>query len=153
MFNEYDKIFIQPSDAAVLSDFADALAPLDDFVRIIEGQQYATNALVAPLLKSVQRALEDDVHDTRAAQRFKAIIRRHLKKRLSFVTDTLNLASCASALHPCFATLHFLDDAEVREGIWKVLEETAIDFEGGYDGGSASLSFCCRLIPLKMTRT
>ena len=120
---------ILASEYHVLEGFADAMAPVADFVRICEGEHYPTLAFVAPLFAHVQRQLQIPRNQriSSVEKRFRKLLLQQLNARLGYLTSVPNLSLAASALHPAFARLNFISE-ELKDEVWREIHILADEF-------------------------
>ena len=111
--DQYDEYsngrFIDLSELNTLKSWADALAPVADFVRIGEGEKYATLAWICPLFAHVLECVKPSGGlVAQAEKKFRKKLHGALNDRLGFLLKRVNMALAASALHPAFARLLFV---------------------------------------------
>ena len=139
--DEYDEYsngrFIDLSELNTLKSWADALAPVADFVRIGEGEKYATLAWICPLFAHVLECVKPSGGlVAQAEKKFRKKLHGALNDRLGFLLKRVNMALAASALHPAFARLLFVSP-RLRNRIWRDLLKCCKEF-GELQDSSAS---------------
>ena len=124
-FNEYDQETYGPpvsyDEYLLLTSWADALAPVADFIRIAEGEKYPTMGWVCPLFKHVLDCInpQNEPMVLEQEKHFRKVLERSLQKRLGFLLKKPNIALATSALHPAFARLHFVSCATMCGKNWR----------------------------------
>ena len=132
-FNEYDQETYGPpvsyDEYLLLTSWADALAPVADFIRIAEGEKYPTMGWVCPLFKHVLDCInpQNEPMVLEQEKHFRKVLERSLQKRLGFLLKKPNIALATSALHPAFARLHFVS-RQLRDDVWEELEKVAREY-------------------------
>ena len=120
-FDDYDVEangpLISLTEWSTLKTWADALAPVADFVRIGEGERYCTMAWICPLFKHVLNCVEPQGRMYTLERRFRQLLFTSLNTRLGFLLSTPNMALATAALHPAFARMTFVPQ-QLREEVW-----------------------------------
>ena len=133
-FDEYDQdMYGEPisfDEFKILRSWADALAPVADFIRIAEGEKYSTAGWVCPLYQYVLNCIDPCQHGVMVRDQekhFRKVLERSLQKRLGFLLEKPNIALATAALHPAFARLSFVPH-RLRDKIWEELEKCAREY-------------------------
>ena len=137
LFDDEPEIeFVSPAELVTVKSLVDALAPIEKFIRLAEGEKYVTLAVVPVYLK---RCLESLAPQPLAAGvpplssecvQFRRLLRRSLKLRLDYILERPNLALAAAALHPLHGHLQFVEE-RVRDAMWRELEEWIVGDANG----------------------
>lgn len=122
--------FVDPAGLRKLKSFLQALAPVEEFVRLAEGD-YASSLAVTPVL--LRRCLDalsphQEGQADHIERHFRDALFRGLSERLSYVLSRPNLALAAAALHPKYGHLKFVEPL-VRDAVWMELARWVADPE------------------------
>ena len=137
--DEQEIEFVSPAELVTVQSLVDALAPIEKFIRLAEGEKYVTLAVVPIYLKRCLQSLAPQPFvagvPSLSSQcvRFRRVLRRSLKLRLDYILERPNLALAAAALHPQHGHLQFVEE-EVRDAVWRELEEWIV---GDVNGDNA----------------
>lgn len=118
---------VAPSERVVLRRYLAALMPIADFVRLCEGDQYASIAHAPVLYLRCVRALGLLPEDDAQTRMLKDVAMRKLRARLGMLVDTPNLALAAASLHPAYGHLSFVT-ADVIAELEDTLVQWALEF-------------------------
>lgn len=127
--DDFDGTFLQQRYVTKIADFVQALKPCADFVRLAEGEKYATLALVPVLLARCLAALDYRGAGAVAASvnATKSELASKIRRRLGHILTTVNMALCAAALHPEYGHLGFVD-VQVKRDVRAELEEWGVSY-------------------------
>ena len=104
-----------------------ALKPMEEFVRLLEGEFYVTISQVPARLNKILANLSNmvagnEIHTTALA------LHHSVKTRLGFILDRPNLALCCAALDPRYGHLDFVSD-NLRDLVWGTLARWILEYE------------------------
>lgn len=135
--------FVTPAELVKVKGLVDALAPVEKFIRLAEGEKYVSLAVV-PVYYS--RCMDELLPQSPAAVggaqaappplssdciRFRRLLRQALKTRLDYILERPNLALAAAALHPQYGHLQFVG-INTRNAIWRELEEWIVGEDNAF---------------------
>lgn len=99
------------------------LEPMEEFIRLLEGEKYVTISIVVPLYsKCVEHLHQLSRYDL--SQKLLS----SLDKRLGYLVKRPNYALCATALDPRYPGVSRYCSAEVEEMVWDTLTNWAIAY-------------------------
>ena len=126
--------FVTPTEVRILQALLGALSPVEEFVRLVEGEKYATLELVPVLLRICFDSLSPHQQlpsISTTEKRFRSTLYMNMTARLGYILERPNLALAAAALSPRFGHLGFVREP-VADAMWAEMALWIADPEHGF---------------------
>ena len=124
-FDHLDGTFFPDQEALLrIPRYIFYLRPFEASSRFLEGGKYVTIAHVPVILKGLEGFLSQERQEFPLVDTFRSVLLENLRRRFSYIFDTVNEALLAAALHPSYGHLDFLS-SEQRDSVWGKVKEWA----------------------------